>query len=154
MDIFESLENLNVSEECFDDIIGIVEEYINELKAPTPELAKKVFDRKEGQLRSNSAKVAYHAQQAHNIEDNKSDFHTKNPYASTQDRYDIVSAHKNQANKLGQEGHKLVQGAKRLSRWAQKKSKQGKLGTDAGLSNNKMVHTGQENERVRFENAI
>ena len=31
MDIFESLENLNVSEECFDEIMGIVEEVINEV---------------------------------------------------------------------------------------------------------------------------
>jgi len=31
MDIFESLENLNVSEKCFDEIMGIVEEYINEI---------------------------------------------------------------------------------------------------------------------------
>ena len=30
MDIFESLENLNVSEECFDDIVSIVEDIINE----------------------------------------------------------------------------------------------------------------------------
>lgn len=30
MDIFESLENLNVSEECFNDIVGIVEEIISE----------------------------------------------------------------------------------------------------------------------------
>lgn len=30
MDIFENLENLNVSEECFDDIMDIVEEIINE----------------------------------------------------------------------------------------------------------------------------
>ena len=30
MDIFESLENLNVSEGCFDEIVGIVEEIINE----------------------------------------------------------------------------------------------------------------------------
>lgn len=30
MDIFESLENLNVSEECFDEIMGLVEELINE----------------------------------------------------------------------------------------------------------------------------
>ena len=30
MDIFESLENLPVSEACFEDIIGIVEEYIQE----------------------------------------------------------------------------------------------------------------------------
>ncbi len=35
MNIFESLENLNVSEECFDDIIGIVEEYINEVSDST-----------------------------------------------------------------------------------------------------------------------
>jgi hypothetical protein len=30
MDIFESLENLNVSEECFNDIINIVEDLLNE----------------------------------------------------------------------------------------------------------------------------
>lgn len=29
--IFENLENLNVSEECFEDIVNIVEEHINEL---------------------------------------------------------------------------------------------------------------------------
>ena len=49
MNIFESLENLNVSEECFNDIMGIVEEIINEIsddKAQQPwrrkeEIAKK-----------------------------------------------------------------------------------------------------------------
>ena len=30
MNIFESLENLNVSEECFNDIMGIVEELLSE----------------------------------------------------------------------------------------------------------------------------
>jgi hypothetical protein len=30
MDIFESLETLNVSEECFNDIVGLVEEYLSE----------------------------------------------------------------------------------------------------------------------------
>lgn len=30
MNIFESLENLNVSEECFDDILSIVEDVVNE----------------------------------------------------------------------------------------------------------------------------
>lgn len=30
MDIFESLENLNVSEECFEDIVGLVEMYLSE----------------------------------------------------------------------------------------------------------------------------
>ena len=32
MSIFEDLENLNVSEECFDNIVDIVEKYINELE--------------------------------------------------------------------------------------------------------------------------
>ena len=31
MDIFESLENLDVSEECFNNIMSIVEEVINEV---------------------------------------------------------------------------------------------------------------------------
>ena len=57
MNIFESLENLNVSEECFDDIIGIVEEYINELKAPNKETAQAVVDRKVNQLKDSSAKM-------------------------------------------------------------------------------------------------
>lgn len=30
MDIFESLESLNVSEECFDDIVTMVEAMLNE----------------------------------------------------------------------------------------------------------------------------
>ena len=37
MDIFESLENLEISEECFNDIMDIVEEVINELKNETIE---------------------------------------------------------------------------------------------------------------------
>ena len=35
MDIFESLENLNVSEECFQSILSIIEEYINETSKDT-----------------------------------------------------------------------------------------------------------------------
>lgn len=31
MNIFESLENLPISEECFDEIVGLVEEIINEV---------------------------------------------------------------------------------------------------------------------------
>ena len=34
MSIFESLENLNVSEECFDEIMGIVEELLGEGREP------------------------------------------------------------------------------------------------------------------------
>ena len=29
MSIFESLENLNVSEECFDEIVNLIEDYVN-----------------------------------------------------------------------------------------------------------------------------
>ena len=32
MSIFESLENLNVSEECFDDIMRIVEDIFSQIK--------------------------------------------------------------------------------------------------------------------------
>ena len=32
MNIFESLENLNVSEECFDEIMGIVEDIFSQIK--------------------------------------------------------------------------------------------------------------------------
>ena len=48
MDIFESLENLNVSEECFDFIINMVEEIINELK---DEDAFKVNQQRQKNLR-------------------------------------------------------------------------------------------------------
>ena len=46
MDIFESLENLNVSEECFDEIMGIVEELLNE-KATVGQLAMAASNRME-----------------------------------------------------------------------------------------------------------
>ena len=42
MDIFESLENINVSEGCFEDIVGIVEEYIHEILVGTDEYGRKV----------------------------------------------------------------------------------------------------------------
>ena len=49
--IFESLENLNVSEECFNDIVGIIEEYILELKDGTyrrmKDIAKALADEQE-----------------------------------------------------------------------------------------------------------
>jgi hypothetical protein len=48
MNIFESLENLNVSEECFDEIMKIVEGYINELKNETIE---KTLDKRNDQYK-------------------------------------------------------------------------------------------------------
>ena len=53
MDIFESLENLNVSEECFEDIVGLVEEYINELYPATTKNVKKAYDRRVKQHNKN-----------------------------------------------------------------------------------------------------
>lgn len=48
MSIFENLENLNISEECFDEIMGLVEEYINEVSDKTVEGAlKKASDNVE-----------------------------------------------------------------------------------------------------------
>ena len=46
MDIFESLENLNVSEECFDEIMGIVEEIIAETndKKYREQTSKYIYD--------------------------------------------------------------------------------------------------------------
>lgn len=44
MDIFEGLENLNVSEECFDDIIALIEGVMDEIKAgKDPEKVKQEF---------------------------------------------------------------------------------------------------------------
>ena len=43
MDIFESLENLQVSEACFEDIVGIVEELLSE---SNPETIQKVANKR------------------------------------------------------------------------------------------------------------
>ena len=44
MSIFESLENLNVSEECFDDIISLIENVMDDIKAgKDPEKVKQEF---------------------------------------------------------------------------------------------------------------
>ena len=68
MNIFEELENLNVSEECFNDIMDIVEEIINEVsvnkwresaKNSTPLRAEKVKENpenKENEVRLKRAK--------------------------------------------------------------------------------------------------
>ena len=51
MDIFESLENLSISEECFNEIMNMIEEYINELDdgtyRRTKSIAKALADEQE-----------------------------------------------------------------------------------------------------------
>ena len=55
MNIFESLENLNVSEECFDDIMGIVEGVImnawNSGKPNAGKLHSKALENKQNELK-------------------------------------------------------------------------------------------------------
>ena len=53
MDIFESLENLNVSEECFDEIVGIVEEMLKDRMTvgQLNAVADKVQDNRAEQLK-------------------------------------------------------------------------------------------------------
>jgi hypothetical protein len=50
MDIFESLENLNVSEECFDEIMGIVEDLIDVTQNNLKD-AKNKYDKYVGRIR-------------------------------------------------------------------------------------------------------
>ena len=152
MNIFESLENLNVSEECFDEIMDIIESIINELHAPTSDSAKAVFDRKAEQLQRNTAKHAYHANAARELIDNKSKFHTENPNASTQDRYDLINHHQNQAAKETAKSVGLNIGGGRLSHWAKRNKEAGKLKQDAVDSARNMVQKGKENQIEHFEN--
>ena len=59
MSILESLENLNVSEECFNDIISIVEEMINELNKSTINsyIQKRQDEATEAEKKFNKAKA-------------------------------------------------------------------------------------------------
>ena len=51
MNILESLENLPISETCFDEILSLIEEYINELDdgtyRRTRDIAKAIADEQE-----------------------------------------------------------------------------------------------------------
>ena len=64
--IFESLENLNVSEECFDEIIGIVEEIINEVSMKKwTEMATNVYPKRKAEferskIKTDALQTAYH----------------------------------------------------------------------------------------------
>ena len=68
MSIFESLENLNVSEECFNDIVEIVEEIINELKISTVDSA---FDKRAEEKDKKDEENDKAWQEAHDAGDRK-----------------------------------------------------------------------------------
>ena len=143
MDIFESLENLNVSEECFDDIMGIVEEYINELKAPTPELAKKVFDRKANQLEQNTKDFQHMGKMMNTPIKNTVSKNTK-----VGDLGKLAKANQEYEHNLHLTKKHLTNSGQRLRNWAVTQKQKGKLTDDMKNAVNNMVHKGQEHARV------
>ena len=64
--VFESLENLNVSEKCYNDIMNIVEEIINEVSKDTVEKAKAKLASK--QVRASLNKLEYNGNDSKEIE--------------------------------------------------------------------------------------
>ena len=143
MNIFESLENLNVSEECFDEIVGLVEEIINELKAPTPETAKAVLDRKAQKLEDNTNKFREYGkllnQPLHKVI-NKNKKVSDIPSLAREQREHEASLH--------QEKRSLNKGGERLYNWARKKGEQGKLTKDVADSALNMAKKGTENRKA------
>lgn len=149
MNIFESLENLGVSEACFQDILNIVEEYINELKAPTPETATAVFNRKAAKLQANTTQNELLSNAKNSAKENG--FHDRYPNSGTQNRYDYENELQTAHRKIDKEGQRLSKGAQRLSRWAFNQKKKGRLTPDMRNSGKGMIDAGKENERVRME---
>lgn len=141
--IFESLENLNVSEECFNDILGIVEEYINELKAPTPELATKVFDRKAKQLEQNSQDFKNMGKVM-----NTPISQTASKDTKIGDLPKLVQANKNYESNLHNVKRNLDKGGQRLRNWAATQKQKGKLTNSMRDAANNMVHKGQEHYKA------
>ena len=137
MDIFESLENLNVSEECFEDIVGLVEMYLNELHAPTPETAKAVFDRKAQQLQSNTNKFKDYGNYSNTpMYIKPSEFGKADKQNREYEAY------------LHTEKNNLRKGAQRLNRWAVNKKAQGELKGATLDSARNMTQKGREHAEV------
>ena len=143
MNIYESLENLNVSEECFNDIMGIVEEIINELKAPTPETAKAVFDRKAKRLEKSTNKFKDYKEFL-----NRPLRDTVSPTKKVSYIIDLAKGIGEQSDSLHQEGGRLVRGGERLYNWARKKGEKGKLTRDMADSAENMDKNVRENRRT------
>ena len=84
MDIFENLENLQVSEACFNDIMDIVEEYISELYPANTKNIKKAYDRR---VKQHSDNVKAHSKayaKANKTYDDKRDAELAYQKASTE----------------------------------------------------------------------
>ena len=79
MDIFESLENLNVSEECFNDIVGLVEKYIQEEDVYEPEAYKKDGYNFIANGRNKNNGQLYRTHSKHNKGVDKNKFYASSP---------------------------------------------------------------------------
>ena len=144
------LKKLKVSEACFNDIMDMVEELINELHAPTPASATAVFDRKAAKLQANTA--ADDALSTHRAESEKGEFHNRYPNNDTQHRYNYEGELRKVQGDIQRKGEKLSSGAKRLSYWAAKKKAEGKATPEMLDSGRRMVQAGIENAKSRAYN--
>jgi hypothetical protein len=101
MDIFESLKNLNVSEECFDDIMGIVEEILSEdiYDYIQKKHGKAVYDISTNRPANKSAKLIRKAQEIAREEEHQAtmrDARVTEPDGnkwSSKDRNNLQNAH-------------------------------------------------------------
>ena len=118
-ELFKSLSE-SVSEECFNDIMGIVEEIINEVNVPD-ETVVKILDRKTGQVAANQAKRGYHMQLMNNTTQNKTSWHNDHPDADSKDRWDYQYKHMKKAQDTENQGINIKKGAERLGKWVRKK---------------------------------
>ena len=101
MDIFESLENLPVSEECFDDILSIIEEYIDENEELKNRLIAKHSPILKAKRRQLDKKVKINKNELHNAK-NVVDLSKKMRDLS---QNDLNKAEENVWNVMTKDGH-------------------------------------------------
>ena len=128
MNIYKSLEQLNISEECFEDIIGIVEEIINEFN--NMKAVKQVVDRKNNAILKNTQDLD---KAMSNNEFNK-------------DKPSINA--KAKVGKVNSEGYKLAGQTNRILKWATKKGRNN-LPNNVTRSLDNLYANGQHNSNAR-----
>lgn len=136
-DAVEKRNKRGLSESCFNDIMDMVEELINELHAPTPASATAVFDRKAQKLQNNTNKFQAYGKYLNTpMEVKPSEFHK-----AAKQNADYESG-------LHQEKRNLTAGGQRLRKWAEIQKQKGKLTNNMKDAANNMVHKGQENYKA------
>ena len=98
MDIFESLENLNVSEECFDEIMDMVEKHINETAEQA--IIKKHGKPKYHEYTGFNGREAIPMNRAAELMDSLWDSRTKQcPYVLTSDAKNVLPRFRKKTDK-------------------------------------------------------